>query len=69
MIRPQNHSNLLMIKDLAERVGFEPGRFSNCLVTMGMAKILINTAVLTQSHFHHISQMLRGLTVFLFFWN
>src|SRR6202140_780986 len=24
MIRPQNHSNLLIIKDLAERVGFEP---------------------------------------------
>ena len=23
MIRPQNHSNLLIIKELAERVGFE----------------------------------------------
>jgi len=32
---------------VAEREGFEPGRFSNRLVTKGMAKTLVNTAILT----------------------
>jgi hypothetical protein len=54
---------------MAEREGFEPGRFSNRLVTKGMAKTPINTAILTQSQFHHISQMLLRLTNLLCFWN
>jgi hypothetical protein len=59
----------LSFKELAEREGFGPGRFSNCLVAKGMAKTLVNTAILTQSHSHHSSQMSHGLTVFLLFWN
>jgi len=62
-------SQLIEAKGLAEREGFEPGRFSNCLVAKGMAKTLVNTAILTQSHSHHISQMSHRLTLFLNFWN
>jgi hypothetical protein len=57
------------VENLAEREGFEPGRFPNRPVAKGMAKTPVNTAILTQSHFHHISQMLRRLTGFLNFWN
>jgi hypothetical protein len=67
--RDELSASQLSALKLAERVGFEPGRFSNCLVAKGMAKTLVNTAILTRSHSHHISQMSHGLTVFLFFWN
>jgi hypothetical protein len=37
---------------MAEREGFEPGRFSNRLVSKGMAKTLANTGILAHPVFH-----------------
>src|SRR6266851_6300799 len=37
---------------VAEREGFEPGPFSNRLVSKGMAKTLVNTGILTHPVFH-----------------
>jgi hypothetical protein len=53
-----------MIENMAERVGLGPGRFPNRLVAKGMAKTLVNTAILDHSHPHHISQISRRLTPF-----
>jgi len=54
---------------MAEREGFEPGRFPNCLVAKGMAKTLVNTGILTHPVFH---LSLKFHSVYLFFstfWN
>src|SRR5258708_2275425 len=49
---------------MAEREGFEPGRFPNCLVAKGMAKTLVNTGILAHPVFH---RSLKFHSVYLFF--